>query len=164
MCVEMLEPLTVLVVEDNEDDLQLELRAFRHCKLPLMVKVARDGNEALEILGVSQGRAVSSPPSLVICDLKLPMYNGDEILRRVRQVPEYKGLPFVIFSSSDDDGDIRDAYKSGANSYVRKPVDYAEFLAKVCDIVEYWLKANAVEPQPICEFGDLVPAAKVSHR
>jgi two-component system response regulator len=135
-----IEPKNILLVEDNADDEQLTLRAMRQSEVPNIIRVARDGAEALEhIFGESAGPRL---PDLVLLDLKLPKLSGLEVLQRIRSDERARGLPIVILTSSDEERDIVESYNLGANSYVRKPVDFDEFIDAVRQLGLYWLSMN----------------------
>jgi two-component system response regulator len=132
---------SILLVEDNPDDEALTLRAFRKHFLDGDVSVVRDGVEALAVL------LGSAPlPSVVLLDLKLPKLDGLEVLRRLRAEPRTRHLPVVVLTSSEEDRDLVESYRLGANSYVRKPVDYVEFLDAVGALGLYWLALNKLPP------------------
>jgi CheY-like chemotaxis protein len=135
----------ILLVEDNRDDEELTLRALRIHKIPETVVVVRDGAEALEYLfgtGVYAGRDTAQPPRIVLLDLKLPKIDGLEVLRRVRADPRTRCLPVVVLTSSNEERDILQSYDLGANSYVRKPVDFVQFHEAVRQLGHYWLTIN----------------------
>jgi CheY-like chemotaxis protein len=139
----------ILLVEDNPDDEALTLRAFRKNNVTNEVIVARDGAEALEYLfgtGRYADRDVTLLPQIVILDLKLPKIDGLEVLRRLRAAPQTKLLPVVILTSSNEERDRLEGYGLGANSYVRKPVDFAQFLDAVRQLGLYWLLLNERPP------------------
>jgi CheY-like chemotaxis protein len=129
----------ILLVEDNPDDELLTTRAIQKVGLPVQVTVARDGVAALDLL---ENAARDTLPDLVLLDLKLPKVNGLEVLRRVRATAATKVLPVVVFTSSNEEQDIREAYTLCVNSYIRKPVDFHQFSAAVQEICTYWLKLN----------------------
>jgi two-component system response regulator len=138
------EPKTILLVEDNADDEQLTLRAMRQSEVPNVIRVARDGAEALEqLFGPS---ASPRMPDLVLLDLKLPKVSGLEVLRKIRQEPRTRSLPIVVLTSSDEERDIIASYNSGANSFIRKPVDFDEFIDAVRQLGLYWLSMNQTRP------------------
>ncbi|MBE9534547.1 MAG: response regulator [Proteobacteria bacterium] len=140
---------TILLVEDNPKDEMLTLRALGKNHLANEVIVVRDGAEALDYLfatGDYAGRDLSDLPTVVLLDLKLPKIDGLEVLRRIRADERYKMLPVVILTSSDEERDIIAGYELGANSYVRKPVAFADFSRAVADLGRYWLLTN--EPPP----------------
>jgi two-component system response regulator len=129
----------VVLVEDNADDEQLTLRAMNQTDHGAFVHVARDGEEALRTL---LGFAEDQLPDLVLLDLKLPKVSGLEVLRQLRENHLTCELPVVVLTSSDEERDIAEAYRLGANSYVRKPVDYDEFMDSVRQLGAYWLGVN----------------------
>jgi CheY-like chemotaxis protein len=134
----------ILLVEDNPDDETLTLRTLQKHRIPCEVTVAHDGVEALDYLfgtGPNAGRPPLSP-LLVLLDLKLPKVDGLEVLRRVRNAPQTRLLPVVVFTSSNEAHDIAESYHLGANSYIRKPVDYSQFSEAVRLIGTYWLIEN----------------------
>jgi two-component system, response regulator len=141
----------ILLVEDNPDDEALTLRAFRKNNITNEVVVARDGAEALDFLfasGTYANRDAAVLPQIVILDLKLPKIDGLEVLRRLRAGPQTKLLPVVILTSSNEERDRLEGYGLGANSYVRKPVDFAEFVDAVRQLGLYWLLLNERPPAP----------------
>ena len=141
----------ILLVEDNPDDEALTLRAFRKNNITNEVVVARDGAEALDYLfatGAYAKREAGVMPQIVILDLKLPKIDGLEVLRRLRAAPQTKLLPVVILTSSNEERDRLEGYGLGANSYVRKPVDFAEFVDAVRQLGLYWLLLNERPPAP----------------
>jgi len=142
----------ILLVEDNPDDEALTLRAVRK-HMPYGIMVARDGAEALEFLfgtGRHAGRDVTLNPLLVLLDLKLPKVNGLEVLRRLREDARTRSVPVIVFTSSTEEQDILDSYLLGANSYVRKPVDYGQFCDDLKQMMTYWLSVNQLPPQRNC--------------
>lgn len=135
----------VLLVEDNPDDEALTLRAFRKSNLTNEIVVARDGVEALDYLfgtGTYAGRDVEDLPQLVLLDLKLPKVDGLEVLQRVRESDITKTLPVVVLTSSKEQEDLLTSYSLGANSYIRKPVDFNQFIQAVQQLGLYWLVLN----------------------
>jgi two-component system response regulator len=139
----------ILLVEDNPDDEALTLRALKKNNIQNKVVVARDGVAALDYLfarGEYAGREIGDLPQIVLLDLKLPKVDGLEVLRQVRERPETKRLPVVLLTSSKEERDIIAGYNLGANSYVRKPVDFAQFSEAVRQLGLYWLVLN--EPPP----------------
>ncbi len=139
----------ILLVEDNPDDEVLTLRALKKNKIMNEVVVARDGAEALDYLfgtGQHAGRPVGLSPQLILLDLKLPKVEGLEVLRRIRADDRTKLLPVVLLTSSKEEQDLVDGYTLGANSYIRKPVDFGQFIEAVRLLGMYWLVLN--EPPP----------------
>jgi len=139
----------ILLVEDNADDEALTLRALARNNVGNEVIVARDGEEALDWLfctGQHGSRDPRDQPALVLLDLKLPKVDGLEVLRRIREHPETQLVPVVILTSSLEDQDRLQGYLSGANSYIRKPIDFAHFVEAVRQVGLYWLVLN--EPPP----------------
>jgi two-component system response regulator len=141
---------TILLVEDNPDDVKLTLRAFKRNNMLNPVVVARDGVEALDFLfarGAHAGRAGKPLPALVILDLKLPKLDGLGVLKAVRGDERTRLIPVVILTSSKEEQDLIQGYSLGANSYVRKPVDFAEFQEAVRLLGIYWLTTNQPPPE-----------------
>lgn len=134
----------ILLVEDNPDDQQLALRAFRKSKLSNEIIVASDGIEALDYLFATGEYEGKSPllPAVILLDLKLPRKDGLEVLQEIRAHSRTKYLPVVIVTSSREEQDIVNGYELGANSYVRKPVDFNEFAEAVGHLGLYWLLLN----------------------
>ena len=135
----------ILLVEDNPDDEALTLRALDKNNVANEVVVAHDGVEALDYLfgtGPYQGRDTHQLPQVVLLDLKLPRLDGLEVLRRIRAEPVTRLLPVVVLTSSKEDSDLVDSYRLGANSYVRKPVDFVAFVEAARQLGLYWLMLN----------------------
>jgi two-component system response regulator len=139
----------ILLVEDSERDEELALRALRKNQIKNEVFVVRDGAEALDFLfgtGAHAGRETADLPTVVLLDIKLPKIDGIEVLRRLRAEERTRLLPVVVFTSSNEDKDRLECYARGANSYVRKPIDFAEFADAIRQLGLYWLLLN--EPPP----------------
>jgi len=139
----------ILLVEDNADDEALTMRAFRRNNIRNEIIVAHDGAAALEYLfatGAHEGRDPLALPQVVLLDLKLPKVDGLEVLRRIRADQRTTFLPVVILTSSKEQQDIVNGYKFGCNSYVRKPVDFDQFMEAARQLGLYWLLLN--EPAP----------------
>lgn len=140
----------ILLVEDNPDDEALTLRALSKNKLANGVVVARDGAEAVEFLfatGAHAGRDAGDLPQIVLLDLKLPKLDGFDVLRRIRSDERTKLLPVVILTSSKEERDIVQGYRDGCNSYVRKPVNFDEFVEAARQLGMYWMLLNEVPPR-----------------
>ncbi len=141
----------ILLVEDNPDDEALTLRAFNKNKISNPVVVARDGVEALDYLfgtGNYAGRDTTVMPAVVLLDLKLPRIDGLEVLRRIRAHERTALLPVVVLTTSKEQQDILEAYRLGANSYIRKPVDFERFIQAVGLLGVYWLSLNEPSEAP----------------
>ena len=139
----------ILLVEDNQDDETLTLRALRKSKILNEIVVARDGAEALDYLFGSRkyaGRDTTIQPQLILLDLKLPKVDGLEVLKRLRADPRTSLLPVTILTTSNEERDIVTSYKLGVNSYVRKPVDSDSFMEAVRQLGLYWLVLNNAPP------------------
>jgi CheY-like chemotaxis protein len=148
---------TILLVEDNPDDEALTIRAIEQHNIANEVVVARNGVEALDYLfgtGTHEGRESSDAPAVVLLDLKLPKIDGLDVLRRVRADDRTKRLPVVILTSSGEDEDKIKSYELGANSYVRKPVDFDQFSEAVRQLGLYWLILNESPPRGSGNQGD----------
>ncbi len=135
----------VLLAEDNPDDISLTLRAFRKNNFPNDIVVVNDGAEAIDYLfggGVYAPPVAPPLPRLVLFDLKLPKLSGLEVLKKVRSERRTRLLPVVVFTTSREDGDVAESYRLGANSYIRKPVDFAQFSAAIGSLGVYWCEMN----------------------
>jgi two-component system response regulator len=140
---------TILLVEDNADDEALTFRALMKNNIGNQLVVARDGAEALDYLfatGQYSGRDMNAGPQVVLLDLNLPKVNGLEVLRKLRANERTKHLPVVILTSSNEEQDRLQGYENGANSYVRKPVDFNQFIEAVRQLGLYWLILNELPP------------------
>lgn len=139
----------ILLVEDNADDEALTLRALHKNKIANKIVVVRDGAEALDYLfttGAHAGRDPREVPQVILLDLKLPKVDGLEVLRRIRTDPRTQMLPVVILTSSKEEQDMVQAYSLGVNSYVRKPVDFNQFVEAIGQLGLYWLVLNEAPP------------------
>ena len=142
--------IEILLVEDNPNDVELTLHAFKKNNLANRIFVVRDGEEALNYLfaqGEYAERNINHRPKVILLDLKLPKVDGLEVLRRIKADPHTKTIPVVVLTSSREDRDIVESYSLGVNSYIRKPVDFDQFTESVRTIGLYWLLLN----QPIVE-------------
>ncbi len=141
----------ILLVEDNPDDEALTLRAFEKNNITNEIVVVRDGVEALDWLfaeGAHAGRDRSVLPEVVLLDLKLPKVDGLEVLRRIRADEHTRLLPVIILTTSEEESDRLAGYSLGANSYIRKPVDFSQFIEAVRQLGLYWLVLNESPPEP----------------
>lgn len=139
----------LLLVEDNPDDEELTLLAFEQSRITNEVVVAHDGVEALDYLfgtGTYAGRDLSVMPALILLDLQLPRINGLEVLQRLRADTRTKFLPVVILTTSNEQKDLMNSYSLGCNSYIRKPVDFQQFMTAVQQLGMYWLILNELPP------------------
>jgi two-component system response regulator len=139
------EPIDILLVEDNPNDAELIVRALKKNHLVNQICIAQDGAQALDIL-LAQGeyaeRKTMGLPKVVLLDLKLPKMNGLEVLRVIKGVERTKSIPVVVVSSSREDPDIKEAYALGVNSYVVKPVEFEQFFQAMSNLGLYWLLVN----------------------
>jgi CheY-like chemotaxis protein len=140
----------ILLIEDNTDDERLTLRALRRNNIMNEVVVAYDGQHAVDYLfahGTFAGRDIGILPAVVILDLKLPRLSGLQVLEQIRATPSTKHLPVVVLTSSEYDSQIAEAYRRGANSFVRKPQEPAEFSEMILQVAMYWLLLNCTVPE-----------------
>jgi len=138
-------PCEILLVEDNPDDVELALHAFRKHKLTNRIVVARDGAEALEFLLGKDSEVVGRSqdvPRVILLDLKLPKVSGLDVLRRIKQDERLGNVPVVMLTSSREEPDIAESYRLGVNSYIVKPVDFDQFTEAVRELGLYWLLLN----------------------
>jgi two-component system, response regulator len=141
--------MTILLVEDNPRDEELALLALEDSRVANDVVVVHDGVQALDYLfgsGSFDSRSPAEQPQLVLLDLKLPKLNGLEVLERIRADPRTELIPVVILTSSDEESDLVRSYKLRVNSYIRKPVDFAQFTEAIRQLGLYWLVLNTVPP------------------
>jgi CheY-like chemotaxis protein len=145
-----MEKKIILLVEDNPDDELLAIRALKKNNIMNEVVVARDGAEALDYLfgtGAYEDRDTSVMPQVILLDLKLPKIDGLGVLKRLREDERTKLLPVVVLTSSKEDKDLNESYRLGANSYIRKPVDFIQFTEAIKQLGLYWLVLNEPPPQ-----------------
>ncbi len=141
---------TILLVEDNPDDEALTIRALKKNNIGNHLTVAHDGAEALDFLfgtGAYAGRDIQNLPQIILLDLNLPKVDGLEVLRRIRADDRTRLLPVIVLTSSKEEQDLINSYSLGANSYVRKPVDFNQFVEAVRQLGLYWLILNEVPPR-----------------
>jgi two-component system response regulator len=137
----------ILLVEDNEDDETLTLRALRKSNLINAVDVVRDGEEALDYIFCRNnysGRNATHLPQLVLLDIKLPKLDGIEVLKSIRSEEKYRHIPVVMLTTSTQENDMVKSYDHGANSFIQKPVDFKEFVEAVANLGVYWLALNKI--------------------
>jgi two-component system, response regulator len=142
----------ILLVEDNQDDIELTLRAFEKSHIINEIVVAKDGEAALDYLfatGIHAGRDQEVLPEVVLLDLKLPTIHGLDVLRRIRADQRTRRLPVVVLTSSNEEQDVLRSYDLGANSFVQKPVDFAEFIEAARHLGLYWLVLNQTSPEGV---------------
>jgi len=135
-------PAEILLVEDNPDDVEITLRAFRKVHVDSRVHVVRDGQEALDLLfrkGEHSDRAEVAKPDLILLDLNLPKVNGPEVLEKIRASDELSTMPVIVLTVSEREEDIQRSYELGANTYITKPVDFAKFVHATEILGEYWM-------------------------
>jgi len=140
---------TIMLVEDNANDEELTLRALRKSNIANEVFVARDGQEAVDFLfstGRHAGREPARMPAVILLDLKLPKLNGIDVLQRIRADARTRLIPVVVLTSSSEDEDMLRSYQSGANSYVRKPIEFSAFAHAVTQLGMYWMLINQAPP------------------
>jgi CheY-like chemotaxis protein len=148
----MTRPAHILLVEDNRMDIELTLDAFRERRLRNTIHSASNGQAALDYLmgaGKFADRAAYPLPDLILLDLKMPVMDGHEVLRRIKQAPSVKRIPVIVLSSSKEEGDLTMSYDIGANSYLVKPVSFEGFVEVVGRIDDYWLSLNVPAPRVI---------------
>ena len=135
----------ILLVEDNPNDVELALHSLKQHHLANRVQVARDGAEALDFIfgtGPHAGRRLHDGPTVVLLDLKLPLVDGLEVLRRIKSDPQTRALPVVVLTSSREERDVVESYQLGVNSYIVKPVDFEQFTEAVRQLGLYWVLLN----------------------
>jgi len=148
--------LEILLVEDDSNDLELTLHALSKDRIYNRIQIARDGEEALDFLfyrGAYGGRTPNQYPRLILLDLKLPKVDGLQVLAKIKRDPRTNAVPVVILTSSNQERDLAEAYRLGANSYIQKPVDSDQFRSAIKQIGYYWLLVNLSPPYggPVAE-------------
>jgi two-component system response regulator len=137
--------IEILLVEDNQSDVELVLRAFKKSNLANKIHVVTDGAQALDFIfctGAYSDRSIKNPPKVIILDLKLPKVDGKEVLRRIKSDERTKVIPVVIMTSSQEESDVFESYHLGANSYIVKPVDFEKFANTITELGLYWIFIN----------------------
>ena len=150
----MPQEVEILLVDDNDLDVELTVRALRRQKLADHIHVSHDGQEALDFVfcrGQFAGRSFGNPPKVIFLDLKMPKVDGIEVLRAIRADPRTQAIPVAILTSSKEQRDIVDGYRLGVNAYVQKPVDFDDFRSVIEQIGRFWLTVN--QPPPRSAFG-----------
>ena len=143
------DPVDILLVEDDPNDVELALIALRKNNLAINIQVARDGEEALNFLlgrGQHAGRNPADAPRLILLDLKLPKVTGKEVLQELKKNPITRPIPVAVLTSSKQLKDMRECYLFGANSYIQKPIDFEQFQRAMHDVGHYWLTVNQSLP------------------
>jgi two-component system, response regulator len=147
-----MKPKVILLVEDNPSDIDLTKRAIKKARIVNELVVAHDGQEALDYLFETAGHETAPLPAVILLDLKLPGVDGLEVLRRVRGDNRTRRLPIVVLTSSREEQDIAASYDVGANSYIRKPVDFTQFAEAIAQLGMYWLVLNELPRKPgLCD-------------
>lgn len=142
---EALAPVNILLVEDNPNDVEITLRALKKGQINNRMTVARDGQEALDILlGVKNGSVPR--PCLVLLDLNLPKVNGHEVLKRMKTDPELRGIPVIVLTASTREEDVVRSYDLGVNTFISKPVEFEDFIKVVMTIQDYWIVVATLPP------------------
>ncbi len=139
----------IFLVEDNIHDIEMTLHALRKSNLTHRIEVARDGEEALDFLlrrGPHSGRPLDENPKLVLLDLKLPKVDGFEVLKHMKADPSTRGIHVVVLSTSNEERDLQECYRIGANSYIVKPMDFEQFAQSIWQLGLYWLNLNQLPP------------------
>jgi two-component system response regulator len=137
--------MEILLVEDDPRDLKLTMHELRAAKIENRIQVARDGEEALDVVfcrGAFSERSPERPPGIILLDLKLPKIDGIEVLREIRANPATRAIPVVVLTSSREDRDIVETYRLGVNSYIQKPVDFEQFRQTIKALGWYWIVLN----------------------
>lgn len=140
------EPVSILLVDDSQVDIDLTLLAFSRINFQKSVQIARDGAELMEI--ARQWKDGSPIPKLILLDIKLPKISGLEVLKELKSSVSTRHIPIVMLTSSNNDGDVKTAYEYGANSYIIKPVDFDKFIVLTSTICDYWIGLNVKPEEP----------------
>lgn len=146
----MLDAMEILLVEDDPKDVRMTLRELQGENVKNIIQVVRDGEEALDFLfcrGAYSERSLLRPPQLVLLDLKLPKVDGLQVLQQIKARPETRAIPVVILTSSGEERDMVESYKLGVNSYIQKPVDFAQFRQTIKALGLYWMVVNRPPPE-----------------
>lgn len=144
MSNQKLKPAHILLVEDNEGDIVLTLEAFEESKIETSISVAKNGKEALDFLFKRGAFEDVKKPDIILLDINIPIFNGHEVLQQIKNDPELKKIPVIMLTTSSNQKDITEAYENHCNSYVKKPLNVAEFLSAVLKIEEFWLQLTTL--------------------
>ena len=144
MTIRKIKTAHILLVEDNEGDILLTLEAFEECKVKTEISVAKNGKEALDFLFKRGAFTNVQKPDLILLDINLPIYNGHEVLKQIKADPILKKIPVIMLTTSSNQKDIDSAYESYCNSYIKKPLNIAEFLSAISKIEEFWLQLSTL--------------------
>ncbi|MEO6670078.1 MAG: response regulator [Ferruginibacter sp.] len=140
MSNQKMQPAHILLVEDNEGDIILTLDAFEECKVRSEVTVTKNGQEALDFLFKRGSYKDAKKPDLILLDINIPIFNGHEVLREIKNDPNLKKIPVIMLTTSSSQKDLDEAYENHCNSYIKKPLEINEFLKAVLKIEEFWLE------------------------
>ncbi len=134
----------ILLVEDNEGDVLLTKEAFEESKIDTMISVAKNGQEALDFLNKKGAFSNAKRPDLIILDINIPIFNGHEVLERIKQDKKLKKIPVIILTTSSNQKDIDRAYENHCNTYIKKPLEMEEFIAAILKIEDFWLQLSVL--------------------
>jgi CheY-like chemotaxis protein len=137
-------PANILLVEDNEGDILLTLEAFEECKVKTEISVVKNGQEALDFLFQRGAFANAEKPDLILLDINIPIFNGHEVLERIKSDSNLKKIPVIMLTTSSNQKDVDKAYENHCNSYVKKPIEITEFLIAILKIEEFWLELTTL--------------------
>jgi len=146
--VTQMDPIDILLVEDNPADIRLTREVFKECRISNRLWLARDGIEAMELLQGEEGKAPAVTPDLILLDLNMPRMDGREVLDAVKRDQRLKTIPVVVLTTSEAELDVLRSYQLGANAYITKPVDLEQFIRVVHTIEDFWLMVVKLPPKP----------------
>lgn len=144
MTTKIQKPAHILLVEDNEGDIMLTLEAFQESKVMTEISVVKNGQEALDFLFRQGSYAEAKKPDLILLDINIPIFNGHEVLQKIKADSQLKKIPVIMLTTSSTQKDIDRAYENHSNSYVKKPLDMEEFLSAILKIEEFWLQLSTL--------------------
>ncbi|MCC5930915.1 MAG: response regulator [Cyclobacteriaceae bacterium] len=139
-----MKPAHILLVEDNEGDIVLTLDAFEECKIKTEISVVKNGQEAIDFLFKKGEFKNAKKPDLILLDINIPIFNGHEVLKQIKEDSKLKKIPVIMLTTSSNKKDIEIAYENHSNSYVKKPLDMNEFLTAILKIEEFWLQLSTL--------------------